>query len=593
MCAFFKRGGGLGGVTNEKENSTSGLVLAPLCLSHNSYALTPPGEVTSDAQLHDAEATTGRAGGMGEHARTRPLAVALAVDEHQEGVGNLLQELQRDWASQQRKQSKASKLRSKVADVLRAADTEETQGLDLAYEFDRAADFKDVKVVRAMLEAGGQQEGDDHALLQTLLLEEVESRVKNSEAPGERGGPSGGSGCDEVHTPSKSGTNMSENFDNGRCDAGAQKKKRRLEPRVAEATRPLCPKLVKVDDPEKPWDIGSDWRPSFCGVVSVRPGLPRELRSRTLRDMQFQQLQYVGKLFARLVCGLQLMQHKRRIYKGGTRAGILIGTHFCYGRTNDSWRPNLVRFVTGVIRLYLDFAAASGAMRAIDCSDFTYTHVQINVNADTPLHIDKGNVPGTKTLIIGFGDYEGGEFFEETPGIPLHHARKTGRIETAGEMLRRSGGEVAYLKGQQVPGHTMNVKHRPHFFEGSRLAHKNLPWRGTRLALLAYTRPLVVAAPLYKQRIGAAVADLLRLGMNLPLNIREEYLTADCCDTLEEVQQLKRVGGGLCGGAAAGGGGSGADPNRAARDNICSETDLDDLARVAHKLRQGPQLQEK
>ena len=85
--------------------------------------------------------------------------------------------------------------------------------------------------------------------------------------------------------------------------------------------------------------------------------------------------------------------------------------------------------------------------RSILPPDFRYTSIQLNQNYQTAAHKDKGN-RGT-SLILGFGDYEGGDLIIEDQPVSIHYT--------------------------------------PVLFDGSRLTHSTAPYSGNRFSIVFFT----------------------------------------------------------------------------------------------------------
>eukprot|EP00435_Cladocopium_sp_Y103_P074977 s35_g52.t2 len=102
---------------------------------------------------------------------------------------------------------------------------------------------------------------------------------------------------------------------------------------------------------------------------------------------------------------------------------------------------------------------------------FYFTSIQVNFNNKCPPHVDRND--GT-SLIIGLGDYKGGEIF-------VAHPNGT-------DLLQLSKAVAGYQKGANVPGDYVDIKSKWLEFDGRSL-HAVKPFKGTRFTLVYYTCP--------------------------------------------------------------------------------------------------------
>ena len=85
-------------------------------------------------------------------------------------------------------------------------------------------------------------------------------------------------------------------------------------------------------------------------------------------------------------------------------------------------------------------------------SEFIFTSIQYNKNQQCKKHLDKNNVG--ESLIVGFGDYEGGELiiYDEDGNNPVKH----------------------------------DIKNKPLKFNGSKYWHETAPFVGERYTLVFF-----------------------------------------------------------------------------------------------------------
>ena len=83
--------------------------------------------------------------------------------------------------------------------------------------------------------------------------------------------------------------------------------------------------------------------------------------------------------------------------------------------------------------------------------DFEFTDIQINFNWQSPPHFDKGNTG--KSLIIGLGNYKGGELVIE----------------------------------KEEEKEIVDIRHKPFIFDGQKYKHWTQDFTGNRMSIVLYT----------------------------------------------------------------------------------------------------------
>jgi len=136
------------------------------------------------------------------------------------------------------------------------------------------------------------------------------------------------------------------------------------------------------------------------------------------------------------------------------------------------------------------------------CPGFVYTTIQLNRNYSAKMHVD-GNNHGW-SMIIGLGDYEGGDLWIYDP-------------EGAEKMQVKDPlrGYPELKPGTWIPGKRVNIKNKFVKFDGNQ-PHAALPFDGTRMSLVFFTRKKwTEMKPEYRR-------EALEYGIKVP---EDSYLT--------------------------------------------------------------------
>ena len=124
------------------------------------------------------------------------------------------------------------------------------------------------------------------------------------------------------------------------------------------------------------------------------------------------------------------------------------------------------------------------------CDREHWTSFVVLKNVKTNLHKDNHNAPGSKTITVTFGDFQGGELWIEGG-------------QDGDRAIRKD------LTGQWVKGVSVSTKHSP-FLLDPKCQHGTQPWTGTRWCLSCYT------ARSYSNIDASMKASLIELGFPLP-----------------------------------------------------------------------------
>ena len=149
--------------------------------------------------------------------------------------------------------------------------------------------------------------------------------------------------------------------------------------------------------------------------------------------------------------------------------------------------PNVIRYLNAVLK---------NAAEQVGSDAQTWTSISIGLNAGSTLHRDCHNCPDTRNLIVGLGEYQGGELWRacqpHEEDLKGPHARW--KVQKNGSRIR----------GVQIPTLNQVVTFDPS------LPHATCKWTGRRYVISTYT---VRDA---KQNDVSLRQDLRKLGFPVP-----------------------------------------------------------------------------
>jgi hypothetical protein len=146
-----------------------------------------------------------------------------------------------------------------------------------------------------------------------------------------------------------------------------------------------------------------------------------------------------------LLHNLQKLLEKKPLPMNAYRKSSGLGRSQCFGLVKQrDWTYSGSRLNFTRVDILDELYRIS---RAILPPDFRYTSIQLNQNYQTAAHTDKGN--RGISLIVGFGDYEGGELLIEDQPV--------------------------------------SIQYTPVLFDGSRLTHSTAPYTGSRFSIVFFT----------------------------------------------------------------------------------------------------------
>ena len=167
-----------------------------------------------------------------------------------------------------------------------------------------------------------------------------------------------------------------------------------------------------------------------------------------------------------LLHNLQQILEKRPLPMNAYRKSSGLGRSQCFGIVKQrDWTYSGSRLNFTRVDILDELQRLS---RQILPPEFRYTSIQLNQNYQTAPHKDKGN--RGVSLILGFGDYEGGDLIIECPrqGLGPHES---------------SGGRAA----DGFEDKPVSIQYTPVLFDGSRLTHSTAPYTGNRYSIVFST----------------------------------------------------------------------------------------------------------
>eukprot|EP00931_Biecheleriopsis_adriatica_P045697 TRINITY_DN26165_c0_g1_i1.p1 TRINITY_DN26165_c0_g1~~TRINITY_DN26165_c0_g1_i1.p1 ORF type:complete len:466 (+),score=107.45 TRINITY_DN26165_c0_g1_i1:34-1398(+) len=142
--------------------------------------------------------------------------------------------------------------------------------------------------------------------------------------------------------------------------------------------------------------------------------------------------------------------------------------------------PEGVEAIQGMVLGLYAYAANLGTSVASERNPwlarpgFAFTSIQVNKNYAARPHVDKNNLGSS--LIVGIGDYEGGELWV--------HDEENG--DAVCELKEDISSMYHYRSGVQYRGRDLSIRRQWHEFDGNRL-HFTRPFSGTRFSLIYFT----------------------------------------------------------------------------------------------------------
>ena len=158
-----------------------------------------------------------------------------------------------------------------------------------------------------------------------------------------------------------------------------------------------------------------------------------------------------------------------------------------------------------------------------------WSSVVVNDNNEVPAHRDVNNIKSCPNMVVGLGDYQGGELWVQENVVSLDQGWSAG---ARGPLVEREVRPGEKLWGRRYPTKGKAVMFPPNAW------HQSEPWTGHRITVSAYTSRAAV-------QIAPDVSQQLRLkGFPLPPGPRTEAYAAGEADTEDrpgrETERLKR-----------------------------------------------------
>ena len=233
--------------------------------------------------------------------------------------------------------------------------------------------------------------------------------------------------------------------------------------------------------PQRPSDLGSAVH--VCPQVNTEgkhPVLESERLAKeylTAGFFSYQNLQEVVELLP------NVNPDRQRAINGGAkrpRSGLMGGL----------WAHGGFHGVSKTVKKFPYTIKYVNAFMRERCDREHWTSFVVLKNVKTNLHKDNHNAPGSKTITVTFGDFQGGELWIEGG-------------QDGDRAIRKD------MTGQWVKGVSVSAKHSP-FLLDPKCQHGTQPWTGTRWCLSCYT------ARSYSNIDASMKASLIELGFPLP-----------------------------------------------------------------------------